>query len=116
SGENIFVVKDDQVSTPPLTASILDGINRRSIMRIAADLGRPVIERDIARAELLDADELFLTGTAAELTPINEIDGHKLGPPGPITTEIAKTFDDALHGRDDRYAEWLDIVRVQSRV
>lgn len=114
SGENIFVVKDGQVSTPPLSASILDGINRRSVMQIASDLGHPVVERDIARAELVDADELFLTGTAAELTPINEIDGHKLGPPGPVTSEIAKVFDDALHGRDQRYLEWLDVVQVPS--
>jgi branched-chain amino acid aminotransferase len=116
SGENIFLVTGGQVVTPPLTASILDGINRRSIMQISADLGRPVIERDIARAELMDADELFLTGTAAELTPINEIDGHKIGAPGPITSEIAKVFDNALHGRDQRYSEWLDIVPVQSTV
>lgn len=116
SGENIFLVAGDQVVTPPLTASILDGINRRSIMQISADLGYPVIERDIARSELVDADELFLTGTAAELTPINEIDGHKITAPGPITAQIAKVFDDALHGRDPRYSEWLDIVPVQSTV
>jgi branched-chain amino acid aminotransferase len=114
SGENVFVVRDGRISTPPLTASILDGINRRSIMAIAADLGSPVVERDVARAELLDADELFLTGTAAELTPIREIDGRELGPPGPVTREIAAVFDDALHGRDARYEQWLDFVPVAS--
>lgn len=115
SGENIFVVKDRVVATPPLTASILDGINRRSVMAISADLGRPVVERDIARAELYTADEMFLTGTAAELTPIREIDGHALGPPGPATSEISAVFDAALHGRDPRYSEWLDVVQVPSR-
>jgi branched-chain amino acid aminotransferase len=114
SGENIFVVREGMISTPPLTASILDGINRRSIIQIARDLGHELVERDIARAELTLAEEVFLTGTAAELTPVREIDGHELGPPGRVTSQIAKTFDDALHGRDERYAGWLDVVQVAS--
>ena len=114
TGENVFVVKDGAVCTPPQTASILDGINRKSVMEIARDLGYEVVERDIARAELGLADEVFLTGTAAELVPIREIDDVELGPPGPITREIQGTFDDALHGRSDRYAKWLDLVPVPS--
>jgi branched-chain amino acid aminotransferase len=115
TGENVFVVADGVIATPPQTASILDGINRKSVMRIARDLGYEVVERDIARAELVLADEVFVTGTAAELTPLREIDDIELGPPGPITREIQRVFDDALLGRDPRYAEWLDLVPVASR-
>ena len=79
SGENIYVVRDGVIATPPQTASILDGINRRSVIQIARDLGYTVVERDIARAELYLADEVFLTGTAAELVPVREIDDHAIG-------------------------------------
>ena len=79
SGENIFVVRDDQIVTPPQSASILDGINRKSVMQIARDLGHEVVERDVARAELYLADEVFLTGTAAEMCPVREIDDHAIG-------------------------------------
>jgi len=115
TGENVFVVKDGVIHTPPQTASILDGINRKSAMRIARDLGYEVVERDVARSELAMADEVFLTGTAAELTPLREIDDIEIGPPGPVTREIQGVFDDALHGRSERYAEWLDVVPVPSR-
>jgi branched-chain amino acid aminotransferase len=115
TGENVFVVKDGAISTPPQTASILDGINRRSAIEIARDLGYEVVERNIARAELVLAEEVFLTGTAAELTPVREIDDIELGPPGPITREIQQVFDDALHGRAERYARWLDLVPVPSK-
>ena len=79
SGENIYVVRDGVIVTPPQTASILDGISRRSVIQIARDLGYAVVERDIARAELYLADEVFLTGTAAELVPVREIDDHAIG-------------------------------------
>jgi branched-chain amino acid aminotransferase len=115
TGENVFVVRDGVIATPPGTASILDGINRKSAMQIARDLGHEVVERDVARAELALADEVFLTGTAAELTPLREIDDIEIGPPGPITREIQRVFDDALHGRDPRYADWLDLVPVPSQ-
>jgi branched-chain amino acid aminotransferase len=115
TGENVFVVKGGVIYTPPQSASILDGINRKSVMQIAGDLGYEVVERDIARAELAMADEVFLTGTAAELTPLREIDDLEIGPPGPITREIQKSFDDALHGRTAQYAEWLDVVPVPSK-
>ena len=110
TGENVFVVKDGQIVTPPQTASILDGINRKSVMQIARDLGHEVVERDVARAELPLSDEVFLTGTAAEIVPMREIDDIEIGRPGPVTQEIQRVFDDALHGRDERYAEWLDHV------
>jgi branched-chain amino acid aminotransferase len=116
SGENIFVVKDGVISTPPQAAAILDGINRRSCVQIARDLGHEVAERNLVRAELALADEVFLTGTAAELTPLREIDDIPIGEgiPGPITREIQGVFDDALHGRAPQYADWLDLVPVPS--
>jgi branched-chain amino acid aminotransferase len=116
SGENIFVVRDGRILTPPQTAGILDGISRRSILTIAGDLGYEVVERDLARAELYLADEVFMTGTAAELVPVREIDDHSIGTarPGPVTREIQRVFEDALHGRDPRYREWLDVVPVPS--
>jgi branched-chain amino acid aminotransferase len=112
SGENLFVVRDGTIHTPPQTAGILDGINRKSVMEIAGDLGHPVVERDLARAELYLADEIFMTGTAAELVPVREVDDHAVGDGtrGPITTEIQAIFEDALHGRSERYADWLDKV------
>jgi branched-chain amino acid aminotransferase len=117
SGENIYIVSDGVIITPPQTASILDGISRRSLLTIARDLGYPTLERDIARAELYLADEVFLTGTAAELVPVREIDDHAIGDgkPGEITTVLQSAFDDALHGRTERYHDWLDIVEVRER-
>jgi branched-chain amino acid aminotransferase len=115
TGENVFVVRDGVILTPCQTNSILDGISRKSVIEIARDLGYEVVERDIARGELLLADEVFLTGTAAELTPVREIDGIEIGPPGPVTRQIQQVFDDALHGRVERYAKWLDPVRVPSK-
>jgi branched-chain amino acid aminotransferase len=117
SGENIYAVREGKIVTPPHTAGILDGISRKSIMRIASDLGIEMVERDLARAELYLADEVFMSGTAAELVPVREIDDHTIGTgePGPITREIQRVFEDALHGRDPRYAEWLDVVKVPSK-
>jgi branched-chain amino acid aminotransferase len=115
TGENVFVVKDGVIHTPGQADAILDGINRKSCIQIARDLGYEVVERNIARAELALADEVFLTGTAAELTPMREIDDIEIGPPGPVTREIQGVFEDALSGRDARYADWLDLVPVPSQ-
>lgn len=114
TGENIYVVRDGVVYTPPQTAAILDGINRKSVIQIARDEGFELVERDIARAELYLADELFMTGTAAELTPIREVDDHVIGDGtrGPVTTRLQSVFEDALYGRDPRYAAWNDLVPV----
>jgi len=114
TGENVYVVRDGAILTPPQTASILDGINRRSVIQIARDLGFDVVERDLARAELYLADEVFMTGTAAELTPVREIDDHTIGDgrPGEVTRAVQAAFEDALHGRTERYREWLDPVPV----
>ncbi len=114
TGENIYVVRDGAILTPPHTAAILDGISRHSVMTIAGDLGYDIVERDLARSELYLADEVFLSGTAAELVPVREVDDHAIGAgePGPITRDIQRVFDDALHGRDARYRDWLDLVQV----
>ncbi|MGZ5333585.1 MAG: branched-chain amino acid transaminase [Solirubrobacterales bacterium] len=116
SGENIFVVREGQILTPPHTAAILHGINRRSVIQIAGDLGYAVIERDIARSELYMAEEVFLTGTAAELVPVREVDDREIGEPGEVTRVIQAKFDDALHGRAEEYLEWLDVVEQPSKV
>src|SRR3954464_1380008 len=107
SGENIYLVREGEIVTPGHTSSILDGINRKSVIQIARDLGYTVVERDIARAELYLAEEVFFTGTAVELVPVREIDDHALGEPGDITRVIQGKFDDALHGRLQEYREWL---------
>jgi branched-chain amino acid aminotransferase len=88
------------------------------VIRIAQDLGYEVVERNLARAELYLATEVFLSGSAAELVPVREVDDHAIGEgqPGPITREIQRVFDDALHGRDPRYLEWLDVIKVPSKV
>jgi branched-chain amino acid aminotransferase len=116
SGENVFLVRDGELVTPGHTASILDGISRKSVIQIASDLGYTVVERDIARSELYVAEEAFLVGTAAELVPVREIDDHDLGAPGEITRVLQAKFEDALHGRAQEYLEWLDIVEQPSRV
>lgn len=115
SGENIFVVKDGKVFTPPQVASILDGITRKSVMQILEDRGFPVVERDIARSELYTADEVFMCGTAAEIVPVREIDDHSLGEPGEVTQMVQAKFEDAIYGRAPEYAEWLDLVNEAER-
>ena len=117
SGENIYLVRDGEIVTPPQSASILDGISRKSIITIARDLGYTVTERDIARAELILADEVFISGTAAELVAVAEIDDQTIGAggTGPITAELQRVFESALRGGEPRYADWLDVVEVPTR-
>ena len=116
TGENIFVVRDGVIATPPSTSSILDGISRKTAVQLAGDLGVEVVERHISRAELYLADEIFLTGTAAELVPVREVDDHTVGTgePGEVTRAVQAKFEDVLYGRDERYREWLDPVPVES--
>ncbi len=101
TGENVYVVREGEIATPGQHNSILDGITRRSVMQIAQDLGYTVVERNVARAEMYLADEVFLSGTAAELVPVREIDDHAIGTgrPGEITRVLQAAFDDAIHGR-----------------
>jgi branched-chain amino acid aminotransferase len=118
SGENIFIVRDGIISTPGQTSDILEGINRRSVMQIARDLGYEVVERDIARAELYVADEVFVTGTATlHPVPVREVDDHPVGDggAGPVTRELQRIYDDVLNGRAAPYRDWLDVVKVTER-
>ena len=116
TGENIYIVAGGEIVTPGHHNSILDGITRRSIMQLAADLGYPVVERNIARAEMYLADEVFMSGTAAELVPVVEVDDHRVGSgkPGEVTRLLQGAFDDAIHGRSEPYREWLDVVGASS--
>jgi branched-chain amino acid aminotransferase len=112
TGENLFIVKDGIIATPTYLSGVLGGINRAAAIQISRDLGFELQERQVARDELYLADEIFMTGTAAELTPIREVDDHAVGTgePGEITRVVQREFEDALHGRSERYAEWLDVV------
>jgi branched-chain amino acid aminotransferase len=116
SGENLFLVRDGVVYTPDLAASILPGITRSAVVRIANDLGYEVREKPLIRTDLYVADELFMTGTAAEVTPIRSVDDHEIGDPGPVTRAIQETYIAAVTGRIDRYAEWLEHVPKSSAV
>jgi branched-chain amino acid aminotransferase len=111
AGENVFIVKKGKIYTPDV-ASCLDGITRDSVITIAKDLGYEVIEKRITRDEMYCADEAFFTGTAAEVTPIRDLDGRQIGAGqrGPITEKIQSTFFDAVAGKNARYAAWLSKV------
>jgi branched-chain amino acid aminotransferase len=113
SGENIFMVRGGKVITPPLNAGILPGITRDSIMSLAQDMGYSVIEQNFVRSEMYLADELFFTGTAAEVTPIREVDRRPVGDgkPGPITRAIQSAFLDIVKGKKEKYLSWLDFVK-----
>jgi len=109
TGENIFAVIRGRIVTPPLSAAILAGITRDSVITLARDLGYQVLEEPIARDQLLLADEVFLTGTAAEVTPVREIDDRAIGTgkPGPVTQRIQQTFFAATSGQLHPYSRWL---------
>ncbi len=111
SGENIFIVRRGVLKTPPLV-SVLEGITRDSVIRIARDKGIEVVEQSITRDEVYCAEEMFLTGTAAEITPVREVDDRKIGAGarGPLTKTIQSTFFDAVKGRDRKYESWLTPV------
>lgn len=114
SAENIFVVKDGELATPPTSIGALCGITRDSVMAIAKEYGIKCTERNIARDELYFADEVFLTGTAAEVKPVGEIDnrlvGRDGGKPGPVTKRLKELFEAAAHGKDDKFSNWLTPV------
>ena len=110
SGENVFMVNEGEVSTPPTSAGALPGITRDSVMELGGKLGYTVKEENFTRSDLLLADEVFFSGTAAEITPVNEIDGRKIGNGvrGPITEKIQAKFFDVVKGRDQSFAKWLE--------
>ncbi|NEX19443.1 branched-chain amino acid transaminase [Thiorhodococcus mannitoliphagus] len=111
SGENVFIVRDGVLYTPDLT-SALDGITRRTVMTLCDEIGLQVVEKRITRDEVYIADEAFFTGTAAEVTPIREVDGRAIGAGtrGPITERLQSLYFDQVHGRRDQHPEWLSLV------
>ncbi len=112
TGENLFMLKDSVLITPP-TDNTLDGITRKSMMTIAKDIGIEVREELFNRDQLYKADEVFITGTAAEATPVREIDNNAIGSgkPGPITKKLIAKYADAIHGKIPKYEKWLDYVK-----
>ncbi|HVO21719.1 MAG TPA: branched-chain amino acid transaminase [Anaeromyxobacter sp.] len=116
AGENIFLVKDGVLCTPPLSSAVLAGITRDSVLRIARDLSVPVREEKFTRDAMYLADELFLTGTAAEVTPVREVDNRRIGrgEPGPVTKRIQEVFFRAVRGEEPKYREWLTSFEVGS--
>jgi len=111
-GENIFIVKDDKIVTPPLTSSALEGITRETIFYLAQDKGYQVVIREITRSELYIADEVFLSGTAAEITPIIQIDQNKIasGKVGVITRELMSDYTNVVMNKNEKYSQWLTQV------
>jgi len=113
-GENIFVVKNGTLYTPDLSASILPGITRDTVMVLAQELGHPVVEKELIRTDLYLADEIFMTGTAAEVTPLRSVDDQLVGEPGPVTKEIQQAYADCVRGRTARHAHWLEYVPAKT--
>src|SRR5262245_43192458 len=111
AGENVFVVKDGLLKTPPLSTSILPGITRDTVIQMAQDLGYVVEETHIIRADLTLADEVFMTGTATEVAPVRAIDDVELGV-GPVTQELQAAYADTVNGRSERWSHWLDVVET----
>jgi branched-chain amino acid aminotransferase len=114
-GENIFVVKDGVIRTPPLSTSILPGITRDSVIQIARELGYLVEETSLIRTDLYLADEVLMTGTAAEVTPVRAVDDVEVGV-GPVGRQLQKAYLAAVNGMDERWSEWLDLVAVRDEV
>jgi branched-chain amino acid aminotransferase len=114
SGENVFVIKDGQLTTPPLSTSILPGITRDTVIQLARGLGYEVSESNLIRTELYLADEVFMCGTAAEVTPIRSVDDHELGV-GPITQQIQSAYLELVRGKGDpQWNDWLERVELRS--
>ncbi len=110
TGENLFVVRDGVISTPPVSDGLLEGITRDSLMVIADNLDYAVLEESLVRTDLYTADEMFMTGSAAEVVPVRSVDGRVIGDAGPITLELQKTFFRVVHGEEPDYEEWLERV------
>lgn len=110
SGENIFVVKNGVIHTPSTASSILEGITRDTVIELAGELGYEVLERDLVRSDLFLADEIFVTGTAAEITPIREVDKREIGKPGSVTIALQEKFFAVVKGEDAKYEHWLEYV------
>jgi len=110
TGENIFVVRGGRIVTPPVSAGALEGITQNSVMTIARDLGYEVVVENVVRSDLYTCDEMFLTGTAAEVVPVRSVDDREIGDPGPITRAIQDAYFQAVRGEIDRYKDWNEHV------
>jgi len=111
TGENIFVVQNGELVTPPLHDGVLAGVTRQSVIELAAEMDIPVRERSILRDEVYTAEEMFLCGTAAEITPVLGVDKREIGTgPGPITKKMREAYFDVVRGKDERFIKWLDFV------
>jgi branched-chain amino acid aminotransferase len=110
TGENIFVVRDEIIVTPPVSDGILEGITRDTIIALAQDLDFDIIEASLTRSDLYVADEVFFTGSAAEVVPVRSVDHRTIGEPGPITLAIQKAYFDVVRGKDPEYEYWLERV------
>jgi len=110
TGENIFAVRNGVIITPPLSAGALEGITQNSVMVIARDLGMDIRVDNLARSDLYIAEELFVCGTAAEISSVRSVDDREVPPNGPMTTAIAEVYMQAVQGRDDRYKHWNELA------
>lgn len=110
TGENLFIVRDGVLSTPPLSDGLLEGLTRDTVLCLADDLEIPAVEESLTRSDLYVADEVFMTGSAAELTPIGSVDGREVGKPGEITRALQERFFDVAYGAIEEYADWLTEV------
>ena len=107
TGENLFIVRNGVISTPPVSDGLLEGITRDSIMQIAVDLDYDVIEESLVRTDLYTCDEMFMTGSAAEVVPVRSVDHRTIGPAGPVTLDLQQAFFRVVHGEEPGYEEWL---------
>ena len=110
SAENIFIVEDDVISTPPLSAGILEGITRDTVMQLSSDMGYKVCERNLAWDEVASADEVFMCGTALEIQGVCSLDGRSIGDGrvGPVSRQVMTTYHDLVRGRIPKYLAWCD--------
>jgi branched-chain amino acid aminotransferase len=112
SGENLFLIKDGVVFTPPIAVGCLNGLTRNAVMTLLAEEGYEIVEKVLDRSDLYYGDEAFFTGTAAEVTPVREIDDRPVGDgtPGPVTRKAQALYADLVSGKLDRHGEWLEFI------
>ena len=109
SGENLFIISNGKITTPPLHAGALEGITQHTVTQLLADMGHEVVENNLVRSDLYTADEAFLVGTAAEVSAVNSVDDRPIACPGAITTELAKRYANVVRGGDDKYRSWVEL-------
>lgn len=110
TGENLYLVREGEIVTPPLASGVLPGITRETVFKIANDLGIPIREMFLTRADAYLAEEMFCSGTAAEITPVREVDDRLIGDPGPVTLAIQQKYFEIVRGEDEKYHDWITFV------